>query len=125
MAMGEQRDGAIVVSLARVLVNQFVQFGTRRHRVQQQNEGDQQSGERRLAVRFEMTISELQIVCNIIKRFPGASLFNLKTAILIEGQTPTSAAPKTPAESPSWCFTIGVSSSSVKTYFFTAATPSV
>ena len=46
-----------MIGFARVLVNQFVQFGTRRHRVQQQNQRDQQRGEDRLAVRFEMVIS--------------------------------------------------------------------
>ena len=40
-------------------------------------------------------------------------------------QTPIKAAPMTPAESPNWCFTMGVSSESLKTCFATSATPSV
>lgn len=72
LAVGKHRDRAIVIGFARVLVNQFVQLRTRRHRVQQQNKCDQQRGENRLAMRFEMTLYELQIVCNIAKRFSDA-----------------------------------------------------
>ena len=50
LAVREHRDRAIVVGLARVLVDHFVQRGRRRHRVQQQDKADEQRGENRLAV---------------------------------------------------------------------------
>jgi hypothetical protein len=55
VAVGEHRDRTVVVGFAGVLVDQFVQFGARRHRDQQQDERDKQRGENRLAGRSEMT----------------------------------------------------------------------
>ena len=50
LSMREHRDGAFVACLVRVLVNQLMQRGTRRHRVQQQDHPNQQRRERRFAV---------------------------------------------------------------------------
>ena len=49
LPMREHRDRAIVVLLARVMVNHFVQRGARRHRVQQQDDAHQQGGQGRFA----------------------------------------------------------------------------
>ena len=50
LSMSEHRDGAFVTGFVRILVNQLMQRGTRRHRVQKQNHPNQQRRERRFAV---------------------------------------------------------------------------
>jgi len=55
LSVREHRDGAMVVSLAGVLVNQLVQRGARRHRVKQQNHPHQQDGQGRFAELNELT----------------------------------------------------------------------
>lgn len=59
----EQRDGALVTGLVGVVVNQFMQRGASRHRVQQQDKTSQQRGDNRLAVPLEMAFYELQTIC--------------------------------------------------------------
>jgi len=54
--MRKHRYGALVVKRIGVLVNQFMQRGTNRHRVQDKDEKRQQNGHAPLAVRFEMAI---------------------------------------------------------------------
>ena len=73
--MREHRDRAIVVGFARILVDQFMQRGTRRHRVQEQDKAHQQRGDDRLAMQLEMTISELQIICKLANTVPDASCY--------------------------------------------------
>jgi hypothetical protein len=63
LAVREHRDRAFVVGFARILVNQFMQRGTRRHCVQEQDKANQQRGDNRLAVRFEMASHKSQTVC--------------------------------------------------------------
>ena len=48
--MGEHHDGTFVACLVRVTMNQMMQRGARRHRVEQQNQTGQQRGEHRFAV---------------------------------------------------------------------------
>ena len=80
LPMREHRDRAIVVRLARVMVNHFVQRGARRHRVQQQNDAHQQGGQGRFADLEEMALHVLQIVCNLAIGVPTATvIFNIKS----------------------------------------------
>ena len=74
LALREHRDGAMMVSLAGVLVNQFMQIGAGRHRVEQQNHPHQPGGQGRPAEPNEMTRFVLQTVCNIANDVPLASL---------------------------------------------------
>jgi len=64
----------MMVSLAGVLVNQFMQIGAGRHRVEQQNHPHQPGGQGRPAEPNEMTRFVLQTVCNIANGVPLASL---------------------------------------------------
>jgi hypothetical protein len=59
----KHRDRTIVVSVAGILVDQLVQAGARRHRVQQQDKGYEQRGENRVAGPLKMSNSELQTIC--------------------------------------------------------------
>ena len=61
--MRKHRDRAFMVGLACVLMDQFMERGTGRHRVQEQDKADQQRGDNRLAVRFEMAFHESQTMC--------------------------------------------------------------
>ncbi len=47
----EHRDRALVIRLVRVMVDHLVQLRTRRHRVQQQDDGNQQGTDKCLAAR--------------------------------------------------------------------------
>jgi len=58
--MGKYRDGTFVTRGIRIVVNQFVKIGRRRHGVQQQDKTDQQGGKNCLAVALEMSDSVLQ-----------------------------------------------------------------
>ena len=58
--MGKQRDRALMLGRIGVLMDQFVERWTGRHCVEQQNQGDQQRGENRLVVQFEMARYDLQ-----------------------------------------------------------------
>ena len=71
----EHRDRAIVILLARVVVNHFVQRGARGHRVQQQDDAHQQGGQGRFAERNNMALYVLQIICNLAGDVPLASHF--------------------------------------------------
>ena len=55
LAVRKHRDRAFVVGLARVVVNQLMQRGAHRHRVQKEHQRDQDRGENRLAVTLELT----------------------------------------------------------------------
>jgi len=63
-----------VIGLARILVDQFMQSGHRRHRVQQQHQTDQQNGEHRPARAIQPGRYVLQSVCNIAEVLPPARL---------------------------------------------------
>jgi hypothetical protein len=75
LALREHRDGAMVVGLVGVLVNQFVQRRTRGHRVEQQKHSHQPGGQGRLAKPKEISRFVLQIVCNIADSVPLARSF--------------------------------------------------
>ena len=74
LALCEDRDGAMVVGLVGVLVNQFVQLGAGCHRIQQQNHSHQPGGQGRPAETKEMAHPVLQSVCNLTNGVPPASL---------------------------------------------------
>ena len=76
LSLNQHRDRAIVVFLARVVVNHFVQRGARGHRVQQQDDAHQQGGQGRFANREKMFLHVLQIVCNLAGDVPLASHFD-------------------------------------------------
>jgi len=63
LAVGKYRDGTFVPGRIRVVVNQLMKIGTRRHCVQQQDQTDQQRGENRLAGSHEMSDFQLQAIC--------------------------------------------------------------
>ena len=73
LALREHRDGAMVVGLVGVLVNQFVQRGARRHRVEEQNHSHQPGGQGRPAESKKMTHPVLQSVCKLANDVPPAS----------------------------------------------------
>jgi hypothetical protein len=75
----KQGNDAGMTGAFRVLVNQFVQGRDRRHRVQQQHQTGQQSGQCRFAEAIQSGLYVLQNVCNIAKAMPLAS------AMLIDG----------------------------------------
>jgi hypothetical protein len=52
-----------MAGFVRVVVDQLVQAGARRHRVQQQDKAYQQRGENRQARPLKMSNSELQTIC--------------------------------------------------------------
>jgi hypothetical protein len=53
--MGKQRHGAFMAGRVRVMVDQLVQRGARRHPVQQEDKRDQKRGENRPAMPLELT----------------------------------------------------------------------
>ena len=59
--------------VVRVLVNQFMQGGRRRHRIQQQYQADQQNGQRRFVEAIQLGFYVLQTICNIANDLPPAS----------------------------------------------------
>ena len=69
----KQGGGARMAGAVRVLVNQFMQRGTSRHRVQQQDKTYQQRGDDRVAAQLEMAFCKLQIVCILANTVPDAS----------------------------------------------------
>jgi hypothetical protein len=71
----EHRDRAIVVLLARVMVDHFMQRGARGHRVQQQDNAHQQGGHGRFAERNKMALYVLQIIRKLAGDVPLASDF--------------------------------------------------
>jgi len=71
----EHRDRAIVILLARVVVNHFVQRGARGHRVQQQDDAHQQGGQGRFAERNNMALYVLQIIRKLAGNVPLTSDF--------------------------------------------------
>jgi len=81
----EHRDRAIVVFLARVMVNHLMQRGARGHRVQQQDDAHQQGGQGRFANREKMFLHVLQIICNLAGNVPLASHFD-NTVFLAPGR---------------------------------------
>ena len=81
----EHRDRAIVILLARVVMNHLVQRGTCRHRVQQQDDAHQQGGQGRFANREKMFLHVLQIICNLAGNVPLASHFD-NTVFLAPGR---------------------------------------
>ena len=91
LAMREKSDGALMLGAAGVGVKPFVQRRRGGHRVEQQDNPGQQRGNDYLAVRLEMAFYEPHNTWKLADIMPGARGF----------QIPTSAAPRTPAESPS------------------------
>jgi hypothetical protein len=73
--MREHRDGALVVSLVGVLVNQLVQLRARRHRVEQEDHSHQPGRQGRPAEPKEMAHFVLQNVCKLANGVPPASPF--------------------------------------------------
>ena len=61
--MRKQRDGALMILMAGVVVDEFVQLGTRGHRVQQEDKRHQQRGGKRAAEPDFMAIFQLQTIC--------------------------------------------------------------
>jgi len=65
--MGEQGDRAMMVGLAGIKVDQFVQRGRSRHQIDQQDHADDRRDEQPFAQLFQTSISLLQLYCNIDK----------------------------------------------------------
>ena len=61
--MGKDRYGTFVTGRIRIVMNQLVKIGARRHGVQQQDKTDQQRGKNCLAVPLELSDFELQTIC--------------------------------------------------------------
>ena len=79
LPLGKHRDRAIVIFLARVVMNHLVQRGARRHGVQQQDDAHQQGGQGRFANLEEMAFYVLQIFCKLASGVPPARLiFDVK-----------------------------------------------
>jgi|SRR5450756_841717 len=67
-----------MVGSVRVLMHQLVQRGTGRHRIQQQDNSHQQSGDERPALRLEMMRYKLQMICKISKKRGRRKIFWLE-----------------------------------------------
>jgi len=63
MPMGKYCNGTFVTWCIRVVVNQLMKIGRRRHCAQQQDKTDQQRGKNCVAVPLEMSNSRWQTFC--------------------------------------------------------------
>ena len=86
----KQGNDAGVAGFVRVLVDQFVQRRERRHRVEQQNQANQQGGDRRFAEVIQPGLYVLQSICNIAKATPVAPPVERGVCFLAPGPTDSS-----------------------------------
>jgi hypothetical protein len=78
LAVRKHRDGALMLGVARVVVEKFVQRRRDGHRIQQQDKTRQQRGDERLVARVEMTLGSLHPTRYLAETMPDASGMKLK-----------------------------------------------
>jgi len=85
LALREHRDGACVVGFASVLMNRLMQRGADRHRVQQQNQNDQETANGQLSGLTEMSFCALQILRNLAAAREIATFLKMIMSINLSG----------------------------------------
>lgn len=83
--LNQQGHRAVMAGLFRVLVNQLMQRGARRHRIEQQNHTNQQTADGRRAELIEMFVTTLQSRSNLVACDGIATVFHPEKFTLLFG----------------------------------------